>query len=873
MLKTKKGVSLLKERINECLSGKWGDYILPFLWLHGEPKERLREEILAIKNSGINEFCAESRPYEKFCQDEWWDDFGFILKTAKELDMRVWLLDDQKFPTGYANGHLERPENAHLRKSLIREFQIEALGPMKATKLYVGGRVRPEEEIIKVVAYRHERGEELDYHTAVDLTDKLSDNMVYWDVPTGTWRVCVTVKTQMYDYQNDRLFYYIDMLNKDSCRAMIDAIYEPHYEHFKEYFGNTFKGFFSDEPGFLNVCYTYFNRLGSMFSPYPWRKDLPKLIAKNAGIEEKLVELYMPALWEDLGEITSLIRTNYMDVITKLYSENFSYQLGNWCREHDVMYIGHVIEDMGAHMRLGYGSGHYFRALDGQDMAGIDIVLMQDIPGVSEVIHRSPLTDGGVADPAFFRYTLPKLASSHAHIQEIKKGRAMCEIFGAFGWAEGLPFMKGLADIMLVSGINHFVPHAFSPKEEDTDCPPHFYNGGKNIQYPLFKNLMGYMSRVAHVTSGGEHKADVLVFYNAEGEWANKNGHLFFEICKSLSRSLIDFDIAPYDAIKSAEVKDSKIYINGESYGALIVSESDVLPFEILSKFASFGKGGLPVIFTSKLPLGSVEGTDISSLLPYLSSTDAHELTNMLRAQGLCHVSGEGSGVESLRFYHVLSDGCDAYLFSNEDTSNPVSATITLKQSGECLIYDPWENKLYRHEAPNGKLGLHLDGSNMIFVIFGMDVPSGLSCFTYETERTPLPLLFDIYTKEEGESEFTLLKKSSPCFDISSPENKPYFSGQILYRATFDAQDDYLVLDLGQVGEVCEVYLNKKHVGTRINPPYKFSLSGNLNKKENELEIIVTSNLAHKRRDEFSSFIQIPPSGILGDIYLCKYSK
>ena len=25
-------------------------------------------EILAIKNSGINEFCAESRPYEKFCQ-------------------------------------------------------------------------------------------------------------------------------------------------------------------------------------------------------------------------------------------------------------------------------------------------------------------------------------------------------------------------------------------------------------------------------------------------------------------------------------------------------------------------------------------------------------------------------------------------------------------------------------------------------------------------------------------------------------------------------------------------------------------------------------------------------------------------------------
>jgi hypothetical protein len=41
-------------KIRECLDGKQDSYILPFLWLHGEPKERLREEILAIKNSGIS---------------------------------------------------------------------------------------------------------------------------------------------------------------------------------------------------------------------------------------------------------------------------------------------------------------------------------------------------------------------------------------------------------------------------------------------------------------------------------------------------------------------------------------------------------------------------------------------------------------------------------------------------------------------------------------------------------------------------------------------------------------------------------------------------------------------------------------------------
>ena len=62
----------------------------------------------------------------------------------------------------------------------------------------------------------------------------------------------------------------------------------------------------------------------------------------------------------------------------------------------------------------------------------------------------------------------------------------MCEIFGAYGWAEGVKTMKYLLDHMLVRGINYFVPHAFSPKVDDADCPPSFYNGGKN---PLYKHF------------------------------------------------------------------------------------------------------------------------------------------------------------------------------------------------------------------------------------------------------------------------------------------------------------------------------------------------------------------------------------------------
>ena len=46
----------MNKRIADNLAGRHGSCILPFLWLHGEPQERVKDEILAIKterNPGI----------------------------------------------------------------------------------------------------------------------------------------------------------------------------------------------------------------------------------------------------------------------------------------------------------------------------------------------------------------------------------------------------------------------------------------------------------------------------------------------------------------------------------------------------------------------------------------------------------------------------------------------------------------------------------------------------------------------------------------------------------------------------------------------------------------------------------------------------
>ena len=97
----------MEKRILECRTGKAStEYILPFFWQHGEELSILKEEIDAIQKCGITEFCVESRTHEEFCRGKWWEDFGFILKEARKRKMRVWLLDDKRFPTGYANNYI-----------------------------------------------------------------------------------------------------------------------------------------------------------------------------------------------------------------------------------------------------------------------------------------------------------------------------------------------------------------------------------------------------------------------------------------------------------------------------------------------------------------------------------------------------------------------------------------------------------------------------------------------------------------------------------------------------------------------------------------------------------------------------------------------
>jgi hypothetical protein len=129
--------------------------------------------------------------------------------------------------------------------------------------------------------------------------------------------------------------------------------------------------------------------------------------------------------------------------------------------------------------------------------------------------------------------------------------------------------------------------------------------------------------------------------------------------------------------------------------------------------------------------------------------------------------------------------------------------------------------------------------------------PSGAT-WEAKVPSVPVPLMLkgpwrvsfqSRHSAPEGETEFPEL--------ISWPDHPDeaikYFSGTAAYRKSIGIQKDQLMsgrklhLDLGEVKNVAEVFVNGKKLGTLWTPPFRMDITPALRAGENEVEIRVTN--------------------------------
>lgn len=872
----------MQKRLADVLNSRQDNYIIPLFWVRGESADLIHEEMERVYQCGIKAICVEARPHPDYIGPLWWRDMDIILEKARELDMKVWILDDSHFPTGRFAGKITA--QSPYRKQMLTHTSVDVVGPMKDCSIIVS--LDKEERFVGAIMAR--RDSERDYYIEDqrDISDHFFGNVIEVDVPEGIWSVTVIKTTYKHTARPD----YANLIDKNAVRFFLDTVYEAHYTHYAQYFGNTIAGFFSDEPELGNVYKDIVCPKGVYAGvpniPLPWCKELEDRLQ---GLWEKEYCKNLAVLWDsvdkepDKNNRTGLVRWQYTDTLTRLYEDNFSNQIGDWCRAHGVEYIGHVVEDA----RLGMGVGHFFRGMWGQDMAGIDVVLQSVRPNLDETrFHR--LDGKTLVGNSFLHFGLGKIGSSLAHIDPKKKGRALCEIFGAYGWSEGLKLMKWLADHMLVRGINYYVPHAFSMKEfPDSDCPPHFYARGQNPQYPYFKLLMQYLNRMCHLLNSGIHCAQVGVLYSADFEWLERDNMPFADVDKELMQNQIDFDVIPLDCVldgsfengrllTGAPVYDKETYIGRESIHTLIVPTCRCVNRNFADWCVQAMHAGLEILFVNHLPaILEEDGT----LVPWKEKAPEVVGLSALSERILCGAYSYrvAPAHPYLRCYHYKHRDGEYYLFFNESTVDEISTEVFMDvPEGQTVVqYDAWQNHLISlpWDSVRKCIPLKLSAYEMIVVSVGDHEGKQLCSRLPNGESKPVSVPWKLYLKPAGEKKFLFDQELEGLKNITAHDMNSEFCGTMKYCAEITIANPELwkAVDFGLVYETAELWVNGISAGCQIQPPYQFDIAGLLHAGENQFELHVVNTVVHRVRDRFSSCSPMEPSGMLGPVTLISY--
>ena len=920
------------KRLSDVLEGKWDNYILPFFWQHGEEEETLRHYMRVIKAANIGAVCVESRPHPDFCGEKWWRDMDVILEEAKALGMKVWILDDSHFPTGFANGAVESAP-AELTHQYMVYRTLEMHGPAAELELDVREYMKPEptppwmppapapkrvfddDELVAVLACPVTKGAKLG--DPLDLTGQIDpEGRLFFSLSDGYWKIFVVYLTRNAKGRNN----YINFMDRESCRLLIDAVYEPHYAHYADYFGNVIAGFFSDEPPIGNTeGYMPAGPIGTAGQNLPWSREAAARLTKEFGGEGW--KRHLPYLWADAADanMQAKERGAFMQMVSKLVAECFSAQNGAWCAAHGVEYIGHMLEDCDMNSDMGISMGHFFRGLSGQHMAGIDNIGGQVMINGQDVSrHPNPACPD---EAGFYQYLLGKLGASHAAIDPKKQGRTMCENFGAYGWQSGTKEQKFMMDHFMARGVNRFVPHAFTPAPfPDPDCPPHFYAHGENPLYRAFGELMAYSSRVCHLIDGGKPCPDVALLYNGESKWAG-GAQSNVSAARALAAAQVDFHVLPSDVFACLDQKtpdadadhaaeadhvtgvdhvagawedgtwypakfDGKtLVVNGVSYQALVISGCRFVEQGVAAFIGRALAKGFPVLFLDQKPCGVTgsaedENVRFRELLAGCETVPATEAGVRAAALVRPQVVAEPA-FRRLVTYHY-QNGADTYLLLNEHAAEAYLGSVTLRGEGTPVRYYPWENRLetveYQRTEEGVTVQIRIDPLEL--AILALD-PEG----TLLTQAKP-PVCYEGIQKEI--TEFTVSRVTSKDYlagngvIVSEPEEVhapftgmqktyPDFSGYYIYETDVEMEKGkHCRIVLEDVCESAEVFVNGTGLGMRLQRPFAFDVPGELVKNKNRIRIETATLLERKLAGEgvnirgMSPYRPLSATGIVG---------
>lgn len=704
---------------------------------------------------------------------------------------------------------------------------------------------------VAVLAVPFDKGKIInDTKSIINLTDNFSNGRLRADLPQGDWIIirftCSNNGQRLIVPSPESGGLFIDFLDPESTKR--------HLKHIVDRLG--LKPGSNQKNG---LAYIEFDSM-ELAEGIPWTDSMPQVFKEMRGYD---LTLFLPALigWS----ITSK-------------SEGFLY---DWTKTISDQLI----------------FSHYITGREFLKTYNIDLVAEAGGPG-PPTWSTCPVD----ALKALGNVSIPRgeFWVQHRNIFLVKEVASASHTYGrnivdaeSFTtwrrWKDSPEDLKKIVDRAFCEGLNNVTFHTFASTGKEDGLPGRTYHAGSDINHAntwwnKSKPFMDYLSRCSYMLQQGLFVADACYFYGDKAPNFYPSFHVVPEkpILESLGKGY-DYDVVNSDVILNRmSVKEGRIFLpDGHSYSVLILPDQDDMPLEVLAKLEEMVKSGATIIGkmpvavpglnkqaengaglseTAKMMWDGGEGED-GFINRYgkgrvISGISAREVLE----SDLVGMDFHSEDMEALDYIHRRSAATDIYFIRNLSEDN-YSGICEFRISGMYPeLWDPstgeqYSIKEYTQKDGTTSLSLNLYPGESVFIVFTgtkrniADANSNLDIkANAETIEGPWKVTFPEGWGAPDEAVFDNLIS----WTGSEVDGIKYFSGTATYHKSIIIKKSNLdssrkiIIDLGEIYDLAEVYINNKSAGILWKKPWHLDIKDLLKAGENELRIEVVNQWVNR---------------------------
>jgi len=470
---------------------------------------------------------------------------------------------------------------------------------------------------------------------------------------------------------------------------------------------------------------------------------------------------------------------------------------------------------------------------------------------------------------------LIKEISSAAHIYGKKMVDA--ESFTTWRrWKDSPYEMKKYVDRAYCEGLNNVTFHTFASTNPEDGLPGRTYHAGYDMNpgttwWEKSKPFMDYLSRCNFLLQQGLFVADVCYYYVDQAPNFFPGYHSVPEKprLKGLGEGY-DYDVVNSDVILNRMlVKNGRITLpDGMSYSVMVLPDHEQMPLAVLQKIETFVSAGATVTGPKPTALpglnysneerklfedlsgklwGKIDGKEIKE-----NAYGKGKVISGIPAEEVLTQSGMGkdfsfSGTPRLDYIHRTTKAGEVYFIRNE-AEESAEGEVQFRVTGKYPeLWDPASGRQtrvvnFRAEQGRTAFQIKLPPHGSMFVVFNnrkrkLPVTESLNEMTEQKLEGPWTISFP---EGWGAPPKITLDRLQSWTDFQEPGIK-YFSGTATYQKIFTVEKENkgknCFIDLGEVRDVTEVFVNGKSAGILWKKPFRADITNLLHPGENDLKI------------------------------------